>query len=76
VRHGLVNEITVLSPDMRPAEPLARVLTFSSQQVPPKTPAAAATRRHVAGTGSRGDEVILGGATLIRRPCGTFLSVH
>jgi hypothetical protein len=36
VRRGLVNEISLLSPSVQPAEPLAQVLTFSSREVPPK----------------------------------------
>jgi hypothetical protein len=45
VRRGLVREVSVLSPSVKPAEPLARVLTFHPA-VPPKTRAAAAGPAH------------------------------
>jgi hypothetical protein len=44
IADGLVNEVSVLSPGTRPAEPLARVLTFRPLDVPPE----AASRKTIA----------------------------
>jgi hypothetical protein len=44
LRHGFVTEISVLSPSVKPAEPLAQVLTFGPLNVPPKAATSAVGR--------------------------------
>jgi hypothetical protein len=67
IRDGLVTEVSVLSPGVKPAEPLAQLITFTRQESPPAT--TRADRPSVAG------EVFYGGA-VIRRNVGRVLAVR
>lgn len=70
IRRGLVNEVSILSPGVAPAESLARVCTLSRQSqdsplaVGPRNPPKAAA----------GGELIVGG--IIRRNCGRVIAVY